>query len=489
MTMNLANKHVLVVGLAQTGIAVAKLCARRGAHVTVTDAASAEKLAERVAAAAFDGCVVLELGGHRLETFTGADLVIMSPGVPEIPETRAARAAGIEVIAEIELAYRLLDPEAILIAITGTNGKSTTTALTGALCQAYSEMGAPPTFCGGNLGNMPLIDAVEHPANTAGGLVVAEVAGFMLETCTSFRPKVAACLNITEDHLDRYKTMDVYASMKTQVYKWQEAGDFAIANAHCPLTMAGADAARGKRYVFDSQHQPGSPPAPGAYLSPDRSHIVLYLANDPDGDGDGHEEYPVSDLPIIGNHNLENAMAAYLAARLAGVPAEAVRAGARAFVPQKHRMELIGEKDGIVYYDDSKGTNVAAVAASVRGFPRPLVLIAGGVDKGGSYAPMFEALAKVARGMVLIGQARPLIRQAASDFGVSYPVLDAGSMDEAVQKATGLARAGDAVVLSPACSSYDMFRNFGERGMAYRAAVSAIGARRLDRGAALDGAE
>ena len=484
-----------MVGLAQTGVAVARFCAGRGARVVVTDAASPEKLARRIAA--LGGCAELELGGHRIETFTGADLVVMSPGVPEIAETRAARAAGVEVIAEIELAYRFLHPEVNLIAITGTNGKSTTTALCGALCQAASDRsnsqspgrpaGAAPTFCGGNLGNHPLIEAVDHPANCPGGFIVAEVAGFMLETCTGFRPKVAVCLNITEDHLDRYGTMDVYASMKTRVYQWQTESDYAIANANCSLTMAGAGSARSRLVTFDSGWDASRDRWPagrvGAHISRDHSEIVLFLGQDSAG-GQIRETYPASDLDLIGVHNLENAMAAYLAARLVGVEAEDIRAGARAFVPQKHRMELIGEKDGIRYYDDSKGTNVAAVAASMRGFPRPCVLIAGGVDKGGSYQPMFDALAGVARAMVLIGQARPLIRAAANQARVTYPVLDAGTMEAAVQKATGLARRGDAVVLSPACSSYDMFTNFGERGMAFRAAVTAIGGRRLDRASA-----
>lgn len=469
--INLRDKRVVVVGLAQTGVAVARFCAERGARVTVTDAQSEDKLAARIAA--LDGCATLELGGHVLDSFTGADFIVMSPGVPELAETRAARAAGVEVIAEIELAYRFLHPEAQLIAITGTNGKSTTTALTGSLCQAASAMGAPPTFCGGNLGNHPLIEAVEHPANCPGGLVVAEVAGFMLETCTSFRPKVAACLNITEDHLDRFGTMDVYASMKTRIYAWQTESDLAIANRACARTLAGAKAARGRLHVFDSRG-PLFADELGAYLSEGGDEIILRLW--PDGsDAPVTERYPTADLPVIGTHNLENAMVAYLAARMCGAPSAAITAGARAFRPQKHRMELIGEGAGVQYYDDSKGTNVAAVAASVRGFPRPLVLIAGGVDKGGSYQPMFDALAGIARGLVLIGEARPLIRAAADRAGVAYPVLDASTMDDAVQKATGLARDGDAVVLSPACSSYDMFKNFGERGMAYRAAVGALG--------------
>jgi UDP-N-acetylmuramoylalanine--D-glutamate ligase len=296
------------------------------------------------------------------------------------------------------------------------------------------------------------------------------VAGFMLETCSSFRPRVGALLNVTEDHLDRYGTMEVYASMKTRVWAWQTEDDFAIANANCPWTMAGARRARSQLHVFDSQREVEGP---GAFLSPDRNDITLRLAG-------GDERYPVGDLVIVGNHNMENAMAAYLTARLVGVAPDALRAGARAFRPQKHRMELVGRLGEVVFYDDSKGTNVAAVAASMRGFPRPVVLIAGGLDKGGSYQPMFEALDGVARGMVLIGQAAPLIRGAAAEHGASYPVVDAGDMHEAVRLAAGMARPGDAVVLSPACASYDMFQNFGHRGRVFREAVAAVGAERLD---------
>jgi UDP-N-acetylmuramoylalanine--D-glutamate ligase len=456
--VDLAGKHVVVVGLAQTGIAVANFCRARGARVTVSDGKSEEALADRIAEL---GDCELDLGGHTESIFTGADLVVMSPGVPELDATRAARKAGVEVIAEIELAYRFFHPESILIAITGTNGKSTTTALTGALCEASGR----PTFCGGNLGNHPLIEAVDHEANQAGGLIVAEVAGFMLETCTSFRPHIAACLNITPDHLDRYGTLEVYASMKTRVYEWLEADDHAIANALDARTVRGAEASPATVHLFDSS--PDASPERGAAMSHDRSEILLRV--------DGEiERYPVSDLSIIGNHNMENAMAAYLAARLAGVSPDAIRRGAEAFRPQMHRMEMVGEHDQVQYFDDSKGTNVAAVAASLKGFPRPVVLIAGGVDKGGSYQDMFTAMDEVARGLVLIGQAAGLIRQAAAAHGVGYPVVDASDMEDAVRRARELARPGDAVVLSPACSSYDMFRNFGERGMAFRAAVTSV---------------
>jgi UDP-N-acetylmuramoylalanine--D-glutamate ligase len=477
----LAGKTVVVVGLAQTGVAVARFCARRGARVIANDGKPAAQLAGPIAQ--LDGTAVeLQLGGHDLETFTTADLVVMSPGVPTLPAMVAARAAGVEVIAEIELAYRFLDPGATLVAITGTNGKSTTTALTGALCEASGR----PTFCGGNLGNMPLIDAVDHPANRPGGLIVAEVAAFMLENCKDFRPRVGVLTNITEDHLDRFGTMARYAEMKRRIWDRQTASDLAIGNAADPWTMQQTAGIASQLVTFDSR--PGATTSRGAVISPDRRALVLRGVPGPDGASGGDEHYPVDDLVIVGNHNLENAMCAYLAARGIGLPIDAIRAGARAYRPLPHRMELVGDKADVYYYDDSKGTNVASVAASVRGFPRPLVLIAGGVDKGGSYEPMLDALDGVCKGLVLIGQAAPLIRAAAAShriaatgLAIAYPVIDATDMHDAVRRATELCAPGDAVVLSPACASYDMFQNFGHRGRVFRDAVTAVGATRLDR--------
>jgi UDP-N-acetylmuramoylalanine--D-glutamate ligase len=470
-TPDLEGKRVVVVGLALTGIAVAKFCARRGARVTITDGKSAEQLDKPMAELA--GVPVhWELGGHDLRTFTEADLVVMSPGVPTLPEMTAARAAGVEVIAEIELAYRFLSPEATLLAITGTNGKSTTTALTGALC----EHSGRPTFCGGNLGNMPLIDAVDHPANVPGGLVVAEVAAFMLENCTTFRAATGALTNITEDHLDRFGTMDRYAEMKGRIWDFQRPTDLAIANAADPWVMRETSGIPSRLTTFDSRKGAGVlPGGRGAFLSADRKHIVLR-----DIAVAGDEAYPVNDLVIVGNHNMENAMCAYIAARGIGLSVDAVRAGARAYRPLPHRMELVGDLGDIHFYDDSKGTNVASVAASVRGFPRQLVLIAGGVDKGGSYEPMLEALDGVCKGIVLIGKAAPLIRDATAAHRATYPVVDASDMHDAVRRATELCVAGEAVVLSPACASYDMFQNFMHRGRVFRDAVTAVGARRLD---------
>jgi UDP-N-acetylmuramoylalanine--D-glutamate ligase len=476
--VDLDGKTVVVVGLAQTGISCAKFCARRGARVTVVDVKSPEQLAKQIGE--LDGTSVrIELGPFNLTTFLTAELVVMSPGVPHGNETRAAKSSGIPVLAEIELAYRFIHPGAKLIAITGTNGKSTTTALTGKLCEASGR----PTFCGGNLGNMPMIDAVDHPANVDGGLIVVEVAAFMLENCDTFRAHAGVLTNVTEDHLDRFGTMQHYAEIKGRIWDYQRPDDVAIANAADAWTMKETTGIPSRLYTFDSTTKGSSaPPNQGAFLSIDRKEIVLRLP--------AEERYPVDDLVIVGNHNMENAMCAYLSTRLLGIPVDAVRAGARAYRPLPHRMELVGDKANIYFYDDSKGTNVASVAASVRGFPRPLVLIAGGVDKGGSYEPMFEALDGVCKGIVLIGKAAPIIREASTAHfareptslatRASYPVIDATDMHDAVQRATELCSAGDAVVLSPACASYDMFQNFGHRGRVFREAVTAVGAKRLD---------
>jgi UDP-N-acetylmuramoylalanine--D-glutamate ligase len=455
--VELAGKKVVVVGLARSGIGAARFAAARGADVVVTDRAPADRLAAAVAR--LGGCARLELGGHVRATFTGADLIVMSPGVPELEDTLAARAAGVPVIAEIELAYRFLDPRAVLIAITGTNGKSTTTSLAGAICAASGR----PSFCGGNLGN-PLIEAVDTPANAPGGLIVAEVAGFQLETCTSFRPRIAAGLNITEDHLDRFGSMEAYAAMKNRVFAWQGEDDHAIVNADDARVVAGARASRARVWELSSTREVEA----GAFLGPGRRELLLRL-------GDGQvERYPTEELVLVGTHNLENAMAAYLCARLAGVPPQAVRAAARAFRPLAHRMELVGELDGVRYYDDSKGTNVGAVAAALDGFPRPVVLIAGGKDKGGSYAPMIRALERCARAVVLIGEATPVIEAALREAQVAFPVVRAGDMRDAVRAARGLAQDGDAVVLSPACASYDMFNDFEHRGRVFREAVDGL---------------
>jgi UDP-N-acetylmuramoylalanine--D-glutamate ligase len=448
--MDLAGKKVLVVGLGRSGAGVARLCAARGARVTVTDRKPAEDLAFVVAA--LPAGTTTELGGHPPGIFASADLIVLSPGVPPLPELEAARAAGIPVTGELELAARFLS--APIVAVTGTNGKSTTTALCGAMLAGTGR----PTFVGGNLG-VPLVEAVGTPAAGPDGLCVVEVSSFQLETAERFAPRIAVLLNISPDHLDRYPDLESYAAAKARIFRAQGPGDYAVVNAEDPHVLGLARAVPGRVLRFSSRH----PLDEGGWLAPDALCLRL-----PDGPV---ERYPRALPGLIGQHNLENALAASLAARLAGAPTGAVRDALVAFRPLPHRMALVAEVGKVAYYDDSKGTNVGAVVAALDGFPRKVVLIAGGRDKGSDYAPLAKVMRAVGRGAVVVGEAAARI-QAALDPVV--PVGAAATLEEAVVAAAAMAQPGDAVVLSPACASFDMFRDYAHRGEAFCAAVAAL---------------
>jgi UDP-N-acetylmuramoylalanine--D-glutamate ligase len=450
--VELAGKRVLVVGLGRSGVAAANLCARLGAAVTVTDRQPEAALAAAVAGLAPG--VARELGGHRASSFAAADLVVLSPGVPPLPEVAAARRAGVPVTGELELAAAFV--AAPVVAITGTNGKSTTTTLAGEMLAATGH----PTFVGGNLGT-PLCEAVGTPAAGAGGFVVVEVSSFQLETAARFRPRVGVLLNITPDHLDRYAGIDDYAAAKARLFAAQTADDFAVLNIDDERVAGIGHGLRATRVPLSTR----LPLDVGGWV--EGEELCLRLP------GGEREVYPAALPALVGRHNQENALAAALAARLSGATEEEVRAALQAFEPLPHRMTQVGDVDGVLYFDDSKGTNVGAVVAALDGFPRPVVLIAGGRDKGGSYQPLAEVLGRpgAGRAVVVIGEAAARIEAALA--GV-LPVARAGSLPAAVAEAHALARPGDAVVLSPACSSFDMFRNYQERGDVFRAAVAAL---------------
>lgn len=451
---DLTGKRVLVVGLGRSGVAAARLCAAKGAQVTVTDAKPAEALTSVLPQ--LPAGAVQELGGHREESFTGADLIVMSPGVPELPALAAARARGVEVTGELELASWYV--ESPMVAITGTNGKSTTTTLCGAILAANGR----PTFVGGNLG-VPLAEAVGTPATQPGGVCVLEVSSFQLETVRKFRPQVAVLLNVTADHLDRHPTINDYVAAKARVFSAQTPVDFAVINIDDPLVEAAARDVQSHCVLISTRRGL----AVGGWVEGDSLCVRLM--------GGSIEYYPAHLPGLVGRHNLENALAALVAGRLAGALPFEARNALVAFRPLAHRMELVGEVDGISFYDDSKGTNVGAVVAALDRFPRPVVLIAGGRDKGGSYDELARVMKQVGRGAVLIGEAAPKIYEA---FTPGVPSQIAASMEEAVDRAAALATAGDAVVLSPACSSFDMFRNYEHRAEIFRAAVRALIARR-----------
>jgi UDP-N-acetylmuramoylalanine--D-glutamate ligase len=450
MTLDLARKRVLIVGLGRSGTAVAILCAARGAQVTVTDVRGADVLGP--ALAELPRNIKIEIGGHQAGSFLETDLIVLSPGVPEIPELVVARAAGVAVTGEMEVASRFIG--ATVIAIAGTNGKSTTTTLAGAMMKASGR----PTFVGGNLGD-PLALAVGTPAGSPGGACVVEVSSFQLETAETFSPRVAVLLNITSDHLDRYTDLDHYAATKGRIFAAQHMSDFAIVNLDDPLAVRQTERIRARRLGFSLEQRLTE----GAWL--DGEELMVRLP------GTHAESYPTAVPALVGRHNQANALAALLTSRLSGAThAEALRALTE-FQPLAHRMELVAKAAGVLFYDDSKGTNVGAVVAALDGFPRRVVLIAGGRDKGGDYAPLARAMGRVGRAAVLIGEAADKIEAA---FGSVVPVQRAATMEDAVTAAARLAEPGDAVVLSPACSSFDMFRDYAHRAQVFRAAVERL---------------
>jgi UDP-N-acetylmuramoylalanine--D-glutamate ligase len=453
---SLRDRKVTVVGLARSGVAAARLLAREGARLTVTDRRRAEELASPLAA--LDGIAARRaLGGHERADFEGADLVVVSPGVPlAIPEIALARARGVPVWGEIELAARFL-PGTPVVAITGTNGKSTTTALAGALFARDRN-----TFTGGNLGT-PLAEHVLSGAPAE--VVVLELSSFQIEGLLRLRPKVAAILNVTPDHLDRYPDVEAYAAAKARLFGFQEPGDLAVANARDDRAMAMAAASRGDRFTFG--FGPPAPAAirdPGGEPGPGGAEAVLTPAR---GAG-APERYLVRSRALRGRHNRENAMAAALCARLLGVPGPEVQAGLDAFPGLPHRLELVAERGGVEWVNDSKATNVDSTLVGLSAFPPGpprLVLIMGGRGKGAPYAPLRPLFADRVKALLTIGEDAPRVE---AELGDLCPTEACRTLPEAVQRAARLARQGDVVLLSPACASYDQFRNYEERGDAFR---------------------
>ncbi len=437
--MDLKGKRVIVVGLGKSGVAAAKLCVAQGARVVGTDAAPPEALAPDARSLAIE----LVAGGHGGVDFDGADLVVVSPGVPALPELERAVAAGVEVIGELELACRFV--EAPIVAIGGTNGKSTTTTLVGELLGATGRS----VFVGGNLGR-PAADAAAHDYDA----VVLEVSSFQLERAPHLRPKVSVLLNLSEDHLDRYPSFSAYAEAKGNAFVNQLAGDVAVIPFGDALCEEQARRGQGDLLSFGRG---------GDY--PVEQAVVVEAATG--------ERFDLGRSRLHGRHNQDNAAAAIAAARALNARLDAVRRGLEGFEPLPHRMALVAKVSGVSFYDDSKGTNVGASVTALLGLGEERgVLIAGGRDKQGSYAPLVEALRARGRAVVLIGEAAPRIFDA---VGGALPVEHATDMDDAVRRAMRLAQPGDAVLLSPACSSFDMFKSYAERGDRFAEAVLALG--------------
>jgi UDP-N-acetylmuramoylalanine--D-glutamate ligase len=444
---SVVGRRVVVMGAARSGIAAAELLARRGASVVLSEARESFEDADRVRAAG----VTLELGGHTAETLAAADLIVTSPGVPiDQPVFDAARARRIENIGELELAWRWT--KGPVIAITGTKGKSTTTTLIGRMLAAAGRI----ALVGGNIG-VPLSAQVEE--SSAETIHVVETSSFQLETTASFRPWVAVWLNFADDHLDRHPDVASYAAAKARIFANQTAEDWAVVNADDPLVWRQSEATRARRVAFSLS---------GAV---DRGFVVEggWIA---ERTSTGTRQvFPVSAVELSGRHMLHNVLAAAAVASIAGVEPRAMAEALRAFHGLEHVMEPAGEFEGVRFVNDSKATNVEAAMRSIESFDRGVVAIVGGKFKGGDLRELRPALAARGRAVVAIGEAAPLVREALTG---TVPVIEAKSMQEAVRRGFEAALPDGVVLLAPACASFDWFRDYAERGRAFKYEVQRL---------------
>jgi UDP-N-acetylmuramoylalanine--D-glutamate ligase len=450
---SVAGKRVVVVGAARSGVAAAELLARRGAQVTVTDM----KPAIEAAAALEAQGVSLELGGHDPARFASADLVVASPGVKlDQPAFAAARAAGVSITGEMELASRWLKGR--VIAITGTKGKSTTTTLAGSMLQGSGFT----VLVGGNIG-VPLSSQVE--ASTPETLHVVEASSFQLETTETFHPWIAALLNFSPDHLDQHPTVEAYAAAKQRIFRRQTAEDVAVVNADdLPArTLARVGLARRVSYGLSLQ---------GDGYSVEGDAIVERRG------GKSEPVAPLSSVHVLGKHILSDVLAATAISRAAGASVEAVAEAIGAFRGLRHAMELVATIGGVRFVNDSKATNIEAARRSIESVEHDLVVVMGGRYKGGDFRDLVAPLVARRAVVIAIGEAAPRIEDV---LGGSVRVDRAGSMAEAVTRAFAAAPVGGTVVLAPACSSFDMFRDYAERGEAFTAEVQRLVERRASR--------
>ncbi len=447
----LRGRQILVVGLAGTGLAVCRFLSRCGAIVTGTDMANAASIPGAPALTSIG--VVLKTGGHQGIETKAFSMAVVSPGVPsDIPLLKELRANGAEVISDIELAYRYIGSP--VIAVAGTNGKTTTTTLLGKVL----EDAGFKVFVGGNIGT-PAVECVE--AGREIDVCLLEISSFHLENTKSFNPHVGILLNITEDHLDRYEGFGHYAATKFRLFENQTAEDYAVVNINDPVIARQASAkglGRGKVVLFTV----AGTLTEGLFL---RGGDIVYSLS-------GVEEtYPVSEFGLKGLHNIENIMAVIASARLSGVSRDSIMATLREFKGLHHRMEMVRTINGVAYIDDSKGTNIGALVMALRGSTGRVVLIAGGRDKGGDYAVLADLVREKVKCLILLGEARFKMKDALG--GLTQTVL-VESLEEAVALSSRKAEAGDTVLLCPACSSFDMFKSYKERGERFRAFVEAL---------------
>jgi len=447
MRFDVERKRVVVVGGGRSGKAAAALLVSKGAHVVLSDTAQSLDGSEDLGALG----VAIELGPHRADTFTGADLIVASPGVPLDQEALvAARRAGVPVIGEIELASRWLSGR--VIAITGTKGKSTTTTLA---ARMLTEAGFDVT-AGGNLGTAL---SAQVPLSRPSSLHVVEVSSFQLEAIETFRPWIAVLLNLADDHLDRHGTLEAYGRAKARVFANQTPADWAVVNADDPAALALARGARARRFDFgvSAAVQEGVSVAGGNIVRRTAVGATPLL--------------PLTAVRLPGKHLLSDVLAAAAVGSVAGVPPAAMRRAVETFHGLEHALERVAEINGIRFVNDSKATNVVSARRAIESFDRGIVAIMGGRFKGGNLGELRDSVASRVDAIVAIGEATPLIHTALSDV---VAIHDAASMADAVRTAFGLARAGGVVLLAPACASFDMFHDYAERGRVFRDEVKKL---------------
>ena len=448
--MELKGKKVLVVGLGKSGLAAALFLRRQGAQVTVSDVRSAESLAHEIPALLEEG-IMVEAGGHGLLTFRRQDLIVVSPGVPlDTPELVQSRSFGLPVIGELELASRFLKGK--ILAVTGSNGKTTTTALLGEVLKAADF----PTLVGGNIG-VPVVGLIDQ--STPATWSVLEVSSFQLESTLEFHPAIAVILNITPDHLDRHGSFENYARAKERIFASQQQQDSLVLNADNTRGAQAASRTAATVLWFSVEH----PVPKGAWLE---GGFVLYR---PAEDATTEQIMPLKSIPLKGAHNVENVLAAVVAARLAGVPAEAIRRAVENFQAVEHRLEFVASVNGVEFYNDSKATNVDSTAKAVAAFDSGIHLILGGKDKDSDYSALAQLLRARVRAVYTIGAAAAKIE---SHLRGVVSIYSCGTLEKAVAAAAEAAHQGEVVLLAPACSSFDQFENYEHRGRVFKQLVA-----------------
>ncbi len=433
-------KRILVVGLGITGIAVARFLRSRGVSVTITDISTDKALGDFAAEAREIGVNIL-LGEHKVEIFQNTDLIVLSPGVPHtIEPVQRAKEKGIPVWGEIELAFRFIQEP--IVAVSGTNGKTTTTALLGEMLACSGVK----VFVGGNIGD-PLIGYVNSKEKA--GLLVVEVSSFQLDTIQTFRSKIGVLLNIGKDHMNRYPDFNTYARSKARMFKNQQTGDIAVLNGADPQVRLIGEKLNITKLFFNgrSRHEKGA--------TINGKHLSIHLSET------SQSSFDFSEMKLIGRHNMENASAACLAACAAGGTAEGIQTALNTFGGLAHRLEWVAAVNDVTYINDSKATNVDSVARALETFDKPVILILGGRDKGADFHALKGPVHDRVKTLIAMGETSSRLR---SIFGRLTPTIEVCTMKGAVRSAHQAAAPGDVVLLSPACSSFDTFRDYAERG-------------------------